>query len=185
VTQAHADTRTLPHPANLIGTWRRFGGVGPVYEIIGIGDDLPGGDGRMRVRVVETGKELKYRLAEILDGPGELMFAVAFDLVVADTARYHPKGVSQTYAGIGGEGTAQPEYLAVVQTHLRRGCLDRDPAICQVDHEIGSRVSSCPLIWITVIARHTPNVSTTARPGDTFVGDGDDISIDDVHVATA
>ena len=27
------------------------------------------------------------------------MYAVAFDLVVADTNRYHPKGVPQAYAG--------------------------------------------------------------------------------------
>ena len=30
------------------------------------------------------------------------MFAIAFDLVVADTAENHPKGVSQAYADIGG-----------------------------------------------------------------------------------
>ena len=30
------------------------------------------------------------------------MFAIAFDLVVAETAAHHPKGVSQAYAGIGG-----------------------------------------------------------------------------------
>jgi virulence-associated protein VapD len=29
------------------------------------------------------------------------MFAIAFDPVVADTARHHPKGVSQAYADIG------------------------------------------------------------------------------------
>ena len=29
------------------------------------------------------------------------MFAIAFDLVVAETARHHPKGVSQAYADIG------------------------------------------------------------------------------------
>jgi virulence-associated protein VapD len=28
------------------------------------------------------------------------MFAIAFDLVVADTARNHPRGVSQAYADI-------------------------------------------------------------------------------------
>jgi len=28
------------------------------------------------------------------------MFAIAFDLVVADTEKYHPKGVSQVYADI-------------------------------------------------------------------------------------
>jgi len=29
------------------------------------------------------------------------MFAIAFDLVVADTEKYHPKGVSQAYTDIG------------------------------------------------------------------------------------
>jgi len=29
------------------------------------------------------------------------MFPIAFDLVVADTAQHHPKGVSQAYADIG------------------------------------------------------------------------------------
>ena len=29
------------------------------------------------------------------------MFAIAFDLVVADTERHHPKGISQAYADIG------------------------------------------------------------------------------------
>jgi len=28
------------------------------------------------------------------------MFAIAFDLVVADTEKYHPKGVSQAYSDI-------------------------------------------------------------------------------------
>jgi virulence-associated protein VapD len=30
------------------------------------------------------------------------MFAIAFDLVVGDTEKYHPKGVSQAYSDIGG-----------------------------------------------------------------------------------
>jgi hypothetical protein len=72
MTQAHTDTAKLPQPANLIGTWRRFGAVGPVYEIIGTGDQLPNGDRRMRVRVVESGEELDYPLAEILADPREL-----------------------------------------------------------------------------------------------------------------
>jgi hypothetical protein len=54
-----------------LGTWRRFGAAGPVYEIIGTGHGLPDGDCLMRVRVVETGEEVDYRLAEILDDPQE------------------------------------------------------------------------------------------------------------------
>lgn len=71
MTHPYSDNAKLPQPGNLVGTWRRFGAVGPVYEIIGSGDELPGGDRQMRVRVVETGEELDYRLAEILDDPRE------------------------------------------------------------------------------------------------------------------
>jgi hypothetical protein len=38
---------------HLLGTWRRFGAVGPVYEII------------------DSGEEVSYRLTEILDDPRE------------------------------------------------------------------------------------------------------------------
>jgi hypothetical protein len=69
--QAHSDTLKMPQPANLVGTWRRFGVVGPVYEIIGSGTELPDGDRLMRIRVVETGEEVDYRLAEILNDPRE------------------------------------------------------------------------------------------------------------------
>jgi Family of unknown function (DUF5397) len=70
ITQTQTAT-ALPQPANLVGTCRRFGAVGPVYEIVATGRELPGGDRLMRVRVVETGEELDYRLAEILDDPRE------------------------------------------------------------------------------------------------------------------
>lgn len=52
-------------PATIVGTWRRFGPVGPVYEVIAEGDALPNGDRLMRVRVVETGEEVDYRLTNI------------------------------------------------------------------------------------------------------------------------
>jgi len=55
----------------LVGTWRRFGQVGPVYEVVAAGKDLPGGDRMMRVRVVESGEEVDYRLFELLDDPRE------------------------------------------------------------------------------------------------------------------
>jgi hypothetical protein len=57
--------------AKLVGTWRRFGVAGPVYEIISAGKELTGGERLMRVRVVESGEELDYRLAEILADPVE------------------------------------------------------------------------------------------------------------------
>jgi hypothetical protein len=69
--QVQSDTIKLPHPANLVGTWRRFGVAGPVYEIIGSGTQLPDGDRLMRVRVVESGEEVDYRFSAILDDPRE------------------------------------------------------------------------------------------------------------------
>jgi hypothetical protein len=67
----HTDSARLPQPASLVGTWRRFGAIGPVYEIIAIGKELPDGDRLMRVRVVESGEEVDYRLTGILDDPRE------------------------------------------------------------------------------------------------------------------
>jgi hypothetical protein len=55
----------------LLGTWRRFGAVGPAYQIIASGAAPPGGDRVMRARVVETGEELDDRLAELPDDPRE------------------------------------------------------------------------------------------------------------------
>jgi hypothetical protein len=69
--QTFSDGVKMPGPDNLVGTWRRFGAVGPVYEIIRAGAELGSGDRLMRIRVVETGEELDYRLAEILDDPRE------------------------------------------------------------------------------------------------------------------
>ena len=54
---------------SLVGSWRRFGVVGPVYEVIGASIAQPKGERRLRVRVVETGEELDYRLQDILDDP--------------------------------------------------------------------------------------------------------------------
>ena len=71
MTQIDADLARLLRPEHLIGTWRRFGAAGPVFEIIGTGQDLPGGDRTMRVRVVESGEEVDYRLSEIVDDPRE------------------------------------------------------------------------------------------------------------------
>jgi len=59
------------HPGQLVGTWRRFGSAGPVYEILGTGRELPDGDRVMRVRVLESGEEVDYKLTDILDDPRE------------------------------------------------------------------------------------------------------------------
>ncbi|MCW6512465.1 DUF5397 family protein [Lichenifustis flavocetrariae] len=66
------DTLPLPlRPDGLVGTWRRFGTSGPVYEIVSIGATNQDGDSLVHIRVVETGEELDYRLSEVLDDPRE------------------------------------------------------------------------------------------------------------------
>lgn len=54
-----------------VGTWRRFGPVGPVYEVIGDGADAVGGERMMRIRVLETGEEVDYPLEQLLADPSE------------------------------------------------------------------------------------------------------------------
>jgi len=61
----------IPQPRNLVGTWRRFGAAGPVYEIIDVGREAPDGDQIMRVRVIESGEEADYKSSDILDDPRE------------------------------------------------------------------------------------------------------------------
>jgi hypothetical protein len=72
-SRAHTETptATVPIPASLVGTWRRFGEIGPVHEIIGGFQKSPFGDRLMRVRVAEPGEELDYPLTEILTDPRE------------------------------------------------------------------------------------------------------------------
>ena len=58
-------------PQSLVGTWRRFGPAGPVYEIIGVGRDGGEEGPVMRIRVLESGEEADYRMADVLDDPRE------------------------------------------------------------------------------------------------------------------
>jgi hypothetical protein len=71
MSTSYTQNPVMPAPANLVGTWRRFGVAGPVYEIISAEEPLPDGDHLMRVRVLESGEELPYRLTAILDDPKE------------------------------------------------------------------------------------------------------------------
>lgn len=69
--ELRTESTSLPQPRNLIGTWRRFGVTGPVYEIVGVGRALGDDDCLMRVRLIETGEEVDYRFTDILDDPRE------------------------------------------------------------------------------------------------------------------
>jgi hypothetical protein len=55
---------------DLVGTWRRFGRAGPVYEVIGFGKPKDGIQ-TMRIRVIESGEETDYKLADLLADPLE------------------------------------------------------------------------------------------------------------------
>ena len=55
----------------LVGTWRRFGMVGPVYEIVGVDRRLEDGDWMMRIRVLESGEEADYKLSDVMADPEE------------------------------------------------------------------------------------------------------------------
>ena len=63
--------RFIPEPPRLVGTFRRFGSVGPVYEITAAGKEMPDGDVTMRIRVVESGEELDYPYSAIIEDPKE------------------------------------------------------------------------------------------------------------------
>ncbi len=49
--------------------FRRFGAIGPAYEIIDVVRDLPNGDRLLRIRVLETGEEAEYPLSHALEDP--------------------------------------------------------------------------------------------------------------------
>jgi hypothetical protein len=63
--------RFIPEPPKLVGSFRRFGPVGPVYRIIASGAEKDDGDVVMRVRVVESGEELDYPFSSIIQDPKE------------------------------------------------------------------------------------------------------------------
>ena len=58
-------------PQRVVGTYRRFGIVGPVYEILSKERDIENGDVMMRVVVLETGEEVECKLSDIIDDPVE------------------------------------------------------------------------------------------------------------------
>ena len=58
-------------PDSLIGTYRRFGTLGPVYAILAAGAPRPDGAPTVRIRVLESGEALDYPLATALDDPRE------------------------------------------------------------------------------------------------------------------
>ena len=55
----------------LIGSMRRFGLVGPPYEVLGPAAPGARGESRMRIRLLESGEETDYAVEHILADPSE------------------------------------------------------------------------------------------------------------------
>ena len=55
----------------LVGTIRRFGLVGPPYEVLGPGSPGPGGEPQMRIHLFESDEEVEYAVADVLNDPLE------------------------------------------------------------------------------------------------------------------
>jgi hypothetical protein len=89
----------LLQPPALVRTWRRFGVTGPVYEIVDVGRMLGDGDCLMRVRAAETGEELDYRFANILDDPRDGRVGPGF--VKRCYFQMEPVGPSASFRGRG------------------------------------------------------------------------------------
>jgi hypothetical protein len=66
-----AKPAAFQEPRSLIGSWRRFGSAGPVYEIVGVTEPKAADRPQMRIRVLETGEELDYPLTDLLEDPAE------------------------------------------------------------------------------------------------------------------
>lgn len=57
------ERQKIIEPERLVGTFRRFGDEGPVYEVVAIAD----GRRAAVIRVVESGEELEYPLEKVAD----------------------------------------------------------------------------------------------------------------------
>lgn len=55
----------------IVGQFRRFGQFGPVYEVVGMGVIDPLGEQWVKLRLVENGEEVDYKLDDALQDPFE------------------------------------------------------------------------------------------------------------------
>lgn len=53
----------------LVGTLRRFGPTGPVYEVLEVGKVAPDGDVLLKVRVIPSGEALDYPFLQAVHDP--------------------------------------------------------------------------------------------------------------------
>lgn len=57
-------SRSLDDGADLVGAYRRFGEIGPAYEVVSVV-----GDGKVRIVVLESGEALDYPISEVRQDP--------------------------------------------------------------------------------------------------------------------
>ena len=81
------------------------------------------------------------------------MFAIAFDLVVADTAQHHPKGVSQAYTDIGGT-------LSNFGFNRVQGSLYTTPSE-DLANLFGAIMALKALPWLPASVRHVAHLGET------------------------
>ena len=55
----------------LVGSFRRFGLVGPSYEVLGPAAPGDAGEAQLRVRLLESGEEAEYAVTQLLSDPTE------------------------------------------------------------------------------------------------------------------
>lgn len=64
-----SDRRVTIPLDDVLGSFRTFGPVGPVYEVLRALEPVTGSNVMLRIRVVESGEELDYPLSDALDDP--------------------------------------------------------------------------------------------------------------------
>jgi hypothetical protein len=60
---------SAPAPLDVVGAFKTFGPFGPPYEVVAPMRRLDDGDWMMQVRLLETGEDVEYRYAHVLDDP--------------------------------------------------------------------------------------------------------------------
>ncbi|HEX8257240.1 MAG TPA: DUF5397 family protein [Allosphingosinicella sp.] len=53
----------------LVGSVRRFGLVGPPYEVLGPSLPSEAGEPQMRILLIESGEEVDYPVSEVVNDP--------------------------------------------------------------------------------------------------------------------
>jgi hypothetical protein len=61
----------LPRPKELVGTVRRFGHTGPVYEVTGVVGGRDDDKANLTVVIPETGEELEVPYVQVVVDPRE------------------------------------------------------------------------------------------------------------------